>query len=172
MIITLGRARIRITDVVAFWREMRSIERASKLPEIGGRIQPTEQMLRRLAEWLASRGLRGCTVTAAWQVWRIVSDHLIQVQRDARGMADLAFWYGIDPHRLTQRQRDGLTLNLDRVKAQRQIESGKFDPLDYEGIYHLVMLAYDDEDLAQSHKTAALERYVDHKVRTGGGEKR
>jgi hypothetical protein len=74
--------------------------------------------------------------------------------------AELAFWYGVDPYRLTAEQQIGLRANLPRMKAQDRIHRGDFDATDYRGVYELFLAAYDDEEVAQRAQSQAAENYV------------
>lgn len=57
-------------------------------------------------------------------------------------------------------QQLGLELNLPRVQAQQRLHDGKFDPDDWDGVYKLVMQAYDDRELAEKEQLAAMWRVV------------
>jgi len=52
--------------------------------------------------------------------------------------------YGVDTIAWTDEQVLGGIANMDRSKARRQIESGACPDEDFEYIYQLYMLAYDD----------------------------
>lgn len=83
-------------------------------------------------------------------------------------VAELTYWYGIDASQLTEEKRLGLKLNLGRCQAQDRIFQGRFDPTDFEGVYELYKLAYDDEDAAQKAATEAAMRLVRQETRRGG----
>jgi len=64
---------------------------------------------------------------------------------------------------LTHGQLIGLELNLSRIKAIRKIESGEYDPTDYEAVYQLWKTAYEDENLAREAQSVALTKFVEKK---------
>ena len=166
MIISLGRSRIQIDGILKLALELRKIERQCKLAiSNDGTFRPTEEFLAQVAAWLHARGLKNCTLTSAWQLWRIASDRIARLRTEASHLADLAYWYGINPWQLTDNQQATLHANLMRVQAQQRVESGKFDPTDYRGVHDLILLAYDDEELALAYQAEALERYVDAQTR-------
>lgn len=61
---------------------------------------------------------------------------------------------------MTEGQKIGLWVNLNRCQAQQRIQSGQFDETDYEGIYELFMQAYGDEAMARRAQAQAAERLV------------
>ena len=77
------------------------------------------------------------------------------------GFADLAAWYGINPYAISGEQRAGLSANLPRVKAQRQLFEGRLEGYDEHSIYDLMMIAYDNPQAAQAAQTAFLQKKVE-----------
>jgi hypothetical protein len=49
---------------------------------------------------------------------------------------------------------------MGRIKAQRKIERGDYNPTDYEGVYNLFLQAYGDEDLAREAQSNAAKLLV------------
>jgi hypothetical protein len=79
-------------------------------------------------------------------------------------MAQIAYWYKIDPYQLNVMQRHGLLANLPKVQAQQRIADGNFESTNYENLYDLVLLATGNEKKARKARAAALERYVDQQT--------
>jgi hypothetical protein len=76
-------------------------------------------------------------------------------------LAELIYWYGgINAFALTPAQQAGLYANLPRVKAQQRIFDGRWEGLDYQGVYDLYLRAFEDTRLADSARTKFLEQYV------------
>lgn len=78
--------------------------------------------------------------------------------------ADIAAWYGIDATKLSGDAKVGLYANLGRVKAQKRIHEGSFDPTDYKGVYALYLAAFDDEQLASKAAANAAELLVEQRT--------
>lgn len=72
----------------------------------------------------------------------------------------MAFWFHVDPGRLTAYEKIGYRANLERVKAQDRIHRGDFDQGDYLGAYDLYMTAYGDPELAMKAKCNAAEVFA------------
>lgn len=106
---------------------------------------------------------RQFTPTQAWALWRIVFGAAAALQAETRDLADVGFWYGLNPYRLTRRQRLALRLNLGRVKAQHVLQMGNYDAMDYKGVYNLVMLATGDDRQAVAARAEAIERAMNFK---------
>lgn len=70
--------------------------------------------------------------------------------------ARLAYWYGLDPFRLTREQRLGLLLNLPAVQAQRKLFEGLPASMDPREVADLVLLATGSERQA----AAAAEQRI------------
>jgi hypothetical protein len=75
--------------------------------------------------------------------------------------ATIAFEYGINPYELTTSQLVALEANLQRLKAQRRIESGDYDHSDYQAVYTLFLIAFEDEELARAAQSRAVDRFID-----------
>lgn len=127
----------------------------------------TVRFLRRLSAWLALRGLPNCTLSGAWQLWLGVTIRIQQLAKLNRENAELAFWFKVDPFKLSDDQKAALLANLSRVKSQDILHSGNYSPTDYHGVYQLTLDATGDERLAQKAKADALERFVDSQIRRG-----
>lgn len=127
----------------------------------------TVRFLRRFSAWLAAKGLQGCTLSGAWQLWRAVSIRLEQLAKANRENAELAFWFKVNPFELSDNERAALLANLPRVKAQDILHSGNYSPTDYNGVYQLTLDATGDEKQAEKAKSDALDRFVDSQIRRG-----
>ena len=77
--------------------------------------------------------------------------------------ATIAREYGINPYQLTHGQLIGLEVNLPRLKAVKRVESGDYDPTDYEAVYHLWLTAFEDENQAREAQSVALSKFVEKK---------
>jgi hypothetical protein len=54
----------------------------------------------------------------------------------------------------------GLKANMLRLRARDRIERGETAELDYQGIYDLYLLAYEDEAIARRARTDYLKNFV------------
>jgi len=64
---------------------------------------------------------------------------------------------------LTHGQLIGLEVNLPRLKAVKRVESGDYDPTDYEAVYNLWLTAFEDENQAREAQSVALSKFVEKK---------
>lgn len=92
-----------------------------------------------------------------WQVAR-------RAKKKHRVNAEIAGWLNIDATKLDEESRVGLYANIGRIKAQRRIHEGSYDPTDFKGVYSLFLTAFDDERIAQDAAVNAAERLVDSKT--------
>jgi hypothetical protein len=148
--------------------ELNAIEAATTFERIESAVglktsKPTLALLDSLVDWLDSLGIKA-TRTAAWAVWWALYEHLDQIGKRTAIMADLAFWYGVDPFQLDEHSRTALWCNLPRVKAQQQLHDGKFDSTNYKQVYQLVLQATGDEQQARKAQADALERFVEASI--------
>ena len=143
--------------------EIRQLESASGLAVTEKQIRPTVKFLRSLATALTLRWRRRVTPTQAWQVWHLLFAIEERLQRETQQHAEIASWFNVDPFALSDEQMIGLLANVGKVKAQHRIESGNFDPDDFEGVFNLVLLATGDERQA----LAARSQSIQHAARRG-----
>jgi hypothetical protein len=151
-----------ILDRLTWW--FRELETKADLKFENGRVRCTATFLKMLRTNLEEMFGFTLTLTETWSIWRIVLDAGEGLRAGAAELADLAFWYGMDPWKLTPTQRIALYNNLPRVKAQNTLESGNFSATDYRGVYNLVLLATGDEKAASKARADAMERYVNLKT--------
>lgn len=143
-----------------------SIERKHNLPKNEhNHVSPTIEFLKAVATELSHWGK--VSLSEAWQVWIAIHQYRSERQKQESESAELAFWYGINPYGLTEQRRAGLVLNLPRVKAQQQLESGNFDALNYEAVYDLTKLATGDEEQALAARAESLKLLIAHKAKRG-----
>lgn len=90
------------------------------------------------------------------------------VKKKYEPVADVSHWYGIDASRLGPETFSGLWLNLNRVQAQRKIHSGDYDPVDFDGVYELFLMATGDRNVANRARVESLKLFVDSKREAGG----
>lgn len=100
------------------------------------------------------------TVSEAWQIWTALDEWLERNSQRNRIRADISFWFGINAFDLTNDQILSLRENLPRVRAQKTIEDGNYDPTDYERVYQLFLQAFDDENLARKRQTESFKLYL------------
>lgn len=127
---------------------------------------PTVELLELVSTWASKRFSVQFTVTAAWQLWWAICESIESTRKSNTRIADVGAWLHIDATRLTDDELFGLSVNLPRIKAQHQLQSGQFDPLKFDAIYELTLLATGNESEAREARIAAMERYVDS--RCGG----
>lgn len=116
------------------------------------------------SRWLESLGVAGVTRSIAWQVWWVVYERIEQLRVRSELEAEIAFWFHVDPSKLSAEQKVGMIANLDRCKAQQRLNIGNFDGADWETVYRLVLMATGDRAQAEKAKGDAMERYVDAKM--------
>ena len=129
--------------------------------------RPTIELLDSLVVWLESLGV-SVSRTTAWAVWWAIYEHVDRIAKRSAILADIAFWYGVDPFNLDADSRTALWANLPRVKAQSQLHDGKFDSTNYKQVYQLVLQATGDEDQAYKAQADALERFVEASIAKAG----
>ncbi len=149
-----------IAITVELLEKIRAIEHAANLPTKQGMLQPTVEFLVALAKSL-SNNLTRVTKTQAWQIWITAFEFEASRQEKNKHHAEIAFWFGVDPYRLSNDQFVGLFANLDRVKCQQRIENGNYDATDYEHVFNLYMLAYEDENRALQARSQAIRNLMD-----------
>jgi hypothetical protein len=71
-------------------------------------------------------------------------------------IAGLSHDYGFYVGGLTWEQQLGLELNLPRIQARKTIESGNYDPHDWDAVYDLWLDAYDDEQSADAARLKSM----------------
>lgn len=127
---------------------------------------PTIELLELVATWAKARFGVKLSLTAAWQVWWAICELILKTRIAHQRIADIGAWLHIDATELSDDQLFGLTANLARVKAQSKLHTGQFDPLDFNQVFELTLLATGNEKEAKEARYKSLERYVDS--RCGG----
>ena len=125
---------------------------------------PTRTLLEAVSEWVELRTKKPCSLTAAWCYWWAVSEIIERLRRKYEKAAEIGHWLNIDATEINSARRLALWQNIPRIKAQQRIANGQFDGTDYQGVYHLVLLATGDEAQARKAQADAAERYVDMKM--------
>lgn len=163
MIVTLNGTSIEI-PLVSVTREVFRL--ADNLPVRNNRIRPTLPFLRAIAKRLKREGLE-CDSTAAWQFWQLIVESADAAAQESQLDAEIAWAYHIDPTSLPELVKLGLERNIERNRAKQRLANGDYSPTDYEGIYHLVLLATGDEAQAERRKTEAFKRFVEQQTKRG-----
>ena len=78
-----------------------------------------------------------------------------------RQLAEASFWYGFDLAELPTGRRFAYLENLQSMLAQWKIAAGQFDATDYEAVYALFLLAYNDERIALEAEIQAARRFME-----------
>jgi hypothetical protein len=162
----IGKSRCVSLDLAQEIKKIDSSCRLTKNKE--GQLSPTVELLTKLSELLSKHWNCQVTESQAYQVWCAVFEIEYDSQQKAKHQADVAFWYGLNPHELTDDQLAGLYANLDRVKCQQRLELGNVDAMDYEQIYSLTMIAYDDEERASKARSQSMKALVDYETKRQG----
>lgn len=139
---------------------------ASNLPVRNANMRPTMPFLKQVAELLESKGLK-CDTTAAWQFWQLITEAIDAYSQAMEIESEIAWAYHIDPTQLPEETKLGLESNIVRNRAKQRLATGDYSPTDYEGVYHLALLATGDDDYAQTLKTEAFKRFVDSQAKRG-----
>lgn len=145
-------------EALATFNKINAIEQKHRLPVINKRISPTPAFIAEIAKTFST------SKTVAFALWLGTSNVAEALRKRHQVMAEIAYWYKIDPYSLTPETRFGLLANLPIVQAQQRIADGNFEATNYEHIYELVLLATGDEGKARKARAAALERYVDQQT--------
>ncbi|MFN8742024.1 MAG: hypothetical protein ACK5YR_19020 [Pirellula sp.] len=151
MIIQIGDNRIELDLLKA--EEIRDKLRTNMLK--GTWLLFDAKTLKAFAESIGAK-----TVSEAWQIWTALDEWLDHISQRNRIRADIAYWFGINAFELTDVQILSLRENLPRVRAQKTIEDGNYDPTDYERVYQLFQQAFDDENLARKRQTESFKLYL------------
>ncbi len=125
---------------------------------------PTPELLLAVRDWAERRLRVGFTLTASWLLWWSVCEVCDRLRRKSERIAEVGHWLHVDGTALSDERLYGLAANLPRIKAQHKCNSGQFDPTDYQGVYHLILLATGDEEQARRAQADAAERYVESKM--------
>jgi hypothetical protein len=146
-------------SLVKMSRELSSL--SANLEVVNKKMRPTLSFLRNVVEWMHSQGLRDATITSAWQLWKIVSEASSLARSNEEPNAEVAYWYGVDPHAISESQQLGLLENLPKLIAQERIYHGNYSPTDPAGVYALFMSAFDDENVARKAQLEAAKHMVE-----------
>lgn len=131
---------------------------------VDGKLKPSASLFRALAEQLKQFGIEEATPTTAYCFWHSVLSIAEHYREQCRQDALIAYWFKLDPFKLTAEQKFGLMQNLPSVQAQDTIHQGNYDHCDYKGVYNLFSLAFKNEKLAEEMRNKALEAYVEKKT--------
>lgn len=145
-------------DAFAIIKQIDEIEQKHRLQVKDGRVEPNEGFLHELAITFQ------VSKTVAFALWVGVSKVVDQLRKRHRELAEIAYWYKIDPYGLTPEQKFGLLANLPVVQAQQRLADGNFESTDYKYIHDLVLLATGSKEKARKARATALERYVDQQT--------
>ncbi|MEM6693005.1 MAG: hypothetical protein AAF664_26485 [Planctomycetota bacterium] len=132
--------------------EYSRLESRHRLKSVDQEIRPTAEFLREVAKENDSG-----SSTSAYIAW--IKDHqaIRRHATESEIQADVTFWYGINAFELSEDQLTALWANLPRVKAQKTLMEGHFNPKDYNGVFDLVMLATGDEREALKARAKSME---------------
>lgn len=128
---------------------------------------PTVYLLENVAAWVQQRFSVKLTLTAAWQLWWGICELLDRSKKSHQRIAEVGAWLHVDATALAEDRLFGLLANVPRIQSQLRLHAGQFDPMDYEGVYQLVLAATGDEKQAREAKYQAMERYVDSRCAGG-----
>lgn len=71
----------------------------------------------------------------------------------------------MDPATIDPEPKIGFLANLNAMHAQQRIQTGNFDPANYEGVFAMYWTAYGDLELAHRAKSRAAEIYAERMTR-------
>ena len=163
MIVSLESTTLTIS-LVRLSREMDKL--SADLPRYNNRIVPTIEFLQDVVKWMHKQGLVDATPTAAWHLWKAVQETSSRARVSEEPSAEVAYWYGIDPHTISEATQLGLLENLPKLIAQERIYHGNYSPSDPRGVYALFMAAFDDENVARKAQLDAAKALVDTATQT------
>lgn len=136
-------------------RRFEEIERDNTLTVENGKVRPTVAFLKAASQAFS------LTPTQSWQLWIYTFNLIERLAEKHRRDADIAFTFKIDPHGLSEAEKIAYLANLPRLKAQKRLDEGDYDPTDYNGVYALTLLATGDELRAVKARSKAQWRLLD-----------
>lgn len=140
--------------------EINRLERKSCLAEVDGHRVPNVEFIESLATLLSQWWKTRIDASQAWQVWIALDEIYTAIGKQNRIAAEIGYWYGIDPFRLNSDQIYGLHANLNRLQAQQRLKDGNYDPYDFEAVYDLTMVAFDDDSIAIKARSESMKLLV------------
>jgi hypothetical protein len=158
MIVSIENTTMTLS-LVKVSRELSSL--SANLQVTSNKMRPTLSFLRNVVEWMQKQGIHDATITSAWQLWKVVSEAASLARSNEEPNAEVAYWYGVDPHAISESQQLGLLENLPKLIAQERIYHGNYSPSDPAGVYALFMSAFDDENVARKAQLEAAKHMVE-----------
>jgi hypothetical protein len=74
--------------------------------------------------------------------------------------AEIRHWYSVNATALSDAELIGLHANLPKIKAQYQILNHKYDATDFESVYDLFLMAYDNEEIATKARNESIKAHM------------
>ena len=138
-------------------KSITEIERKAKLPVNEGKVEPTESLLNSIVSYFKSEKTQTITLTQAYYAllalyWQKESEGERKILKSA-----VSFWFHFDTSNHSDKELLGYYANIPRVRAQKQIAEHKYDATDFESVYNLFILAFDDEELAVEARNQSIK---------------
>ncbi len=142
------------------FKAIADLERKAKLPIDDGRVEPTESLLESIVDYFKREKAKTITPTQAYFAWLA-----LYWQKESEGertklKAEVSHWFHFDTSNYSEKELLGYHANIPRVKAQKQIAEHKYDATDFESVYNLFMLAFDDEELAVEARNQSIKSHM------------
>lgn len=136
------------------------IERKAKLPVNEGKVQPTESLLKNIVGYFKSEKTQTITMTQAYYAWLA-----LYWQKEFEGerkklRSEVSHWFHFDTNNYSEKELLGYYANIPRVRAQKQIAEHKYDATDFESVYNLFLMAFDDEELAVEARNQSIKAHM------------
>ncbi len=159
--INTNLGRISLADHIAIL----NLHGKHELKRVDGKARPTLEMLEDIVKIAAKSTRKRVTFAQAWQLWRCCLAIQLVAYETGDTRSEVAFWYGVDTFKMSDREVATLKTNLQRVKAQKQIADGNYNPTDYQLVYSLFLVAYGDEDRALKARAQSIEALMERRKR-------
>lgn len=125
--------------------------------------KPTIEMLRAMVAILGDEFGRPFTATEAYQVWVAVFRLQWQWAQKHQTAIEVSFTYGIDATKLSDSEIVAYHARIPQMNARKRIQEGRYNPSDFEGVFNLYMIAFNDEELALKARANAIRANMNSK---------
>lgn len=147
------------------FKEITAIETKAKLPTENKKAVPTIGFLKQIVQYFDKFKGRTISETQAYYAWLAMYFFRESEAEKQKINAEVSYWFGLNPLKLKPSEIFGFHSNIPRVRAQKQIVEHKYDATDFESVYNLFLVAFDDEDLAVKARNESIKNQMKHEGR-------